>query len=68
MNSSWSELIEEILQMEKDPIISGYLNSKTIKEALLTLQGGPRPEYVFNVDFKILMRSVIVYRFIKNKF
>ncbi|MCM3735025.1 lasso peptide isopeptide bond-forming cyclase [Bacillus cytotoxicus] len=66
MASSWNQFIEELQQLSRDPIISDILNVEVIKTAIIKIQQGPRPEYAFDLDFRILMRSLIVYRFIKN--
>ncbi|HDX9578200.1 TPA: lasso peptide isopeptide bond-forming cyclase [Bacillus pseudomycoides] len=66
MASSWNQFIEELQQLSRDPIISDILNIEVIKAAIIKIQQGPRPEYAFDLDFRILMRSLIVYRFIKN--
>lgn len=63
---SWSVFIEKIEQVCKDSVISQFLNVNLIKAALSNVGAEPRPEYVFNRDFKILARSLIFYRFIKN--
>lgn len=66
MDSTWNSFIEELKQLKKDPKVTEYLNITTINNALLKLQSGPRPELVFDVDYKLLMRSLVVHRFIKK--
>ncbi len=66
MTNSWSRFIDELQQLSVDPKVSEILNVKVIKEAILKAQGELRPGYVFEPDFKVLMRSLIVYRFIKK--
>jgi asparagine synthase (glutamine-hydrolysing) len=65
MASSWKAFINEIQQLILDPRISEYLNVKEIKAALAKIQEAPKPEYVYQFGFRILMRSLIFYRFIK---
>ncbi|PHA03104.1 asparagine synthetase B [Bacillus pseudomycoides] len=66
MAPAWNKFIEELQQLSTDPIISEFLNVEVIKAAILRIREEPRPEYAFDLDFRILMRSLIVHRFIKN--
>jgi asparagine synthase (glutamine-hydrolysing) len=65
MAASWNVFINEIQQLIKDPAVSEYLNIKELKSALSKIQEAPKPEYVYEFGFRILMRSLIFYRFIK---
>ncbi|PEC23146.1 asparagine synthetase B [Bacillus cereus] len=62
----WNEFIEEVQELSVDPIISEFLNVEVIKKAISKICKEPRPEYAFDLDFRILMRSLIFYRFIKK--
>ncbi|MFZ3171996.1 MAG: lasso peptide isopeptide bond-forming cyclase [Carboxydocellales bacterium] len=62
----WHTLIEELEQLSKDAIVAEFLDVKVINAAILKVQEKPRPELAFEPDFRILMRSLIVYRFIKK--
>lgn len=66
MAPSWSTFIEELQQLSTDSMVSELLNVEVIKASLAKIREEPRPEYAFDLDFRILMRSLIVYRFIKN--
>ncbi|WP_026591918.1 lasso peptide isopeptide bond-forming cyclase [Bacillus sp. UNC437CL72CviS29] len=66
MIPSWKMFIEELKQLSTDPVASNFFNMEIIKSAILKIQGEPQPENVFDPDFRILMRSLIVYRFIKK--
>ncbi|MEK3725238.1 asparagine synthase-related protein [Paenibacillus sp. FSL H8-0034] len=66
MAPSWKAFINEIQQLIQDPSISQYLNIEEIKSALFKIKEAPRPEYVYEFGFRILMRSLIFYRFIKG--
>ncbi|MEX2461052.1 MAG: lasso peptide isopeptide bond-forming cyclase [Paenibacillaceae bacterium] len=65
MAASWNVFVNEIQQLIKDPVVSEYLNIKEIKSALSKIQEAPKPEYIYEFGFRILMRSLIFYRFIK---
>lgn len=66
MAPSWNAFINEIQQLIKDPKVSEYLNIKEIKSALSKVQEAPKPEYVYEFNFRILMRSLIFSRFMKG--
>lgn len=66
MTPFWNKFIEEVQELSVDPIISEFLNVEVIKKAISKICKEPRPEYAFDLDFRILMRSVIFYRFIKK--
>lgn len=65
MKPVWRAFINELEQLTTDPIASEILNIKEIK-AILNGGKDPTSDYVFNSEFKTLMRSLIVYRFMKE--
>lgn len=62
----WNSFIDELEQLRKDKYVLRFLNSKVIEAAFLKIKEGARPEYFLGHDYKILMRSLIVYRYIKK--
>jgi asparagine synthase (glutamine-hydrolysing) len=66
MIPSWNVLINELQQVIEDPLVSGYLNIKELENALSTIRKDPKPNLVFDTEFRILMRSLIFYRFMKK--
>lgn len=66
MMNSWGEFIEEIEILVKDPLAEHYLDSEVLLDALLKIKHEPRSDYIYDYNFKILMRSLIVYRFLKT--
>ncbi|MEI4828880.1 lasso peptide isopeptide bond-forming cyclase [Bacillus sp. FJAT-53711] len=66
MIPSWNTFIDELQQMSTDSIVSEFLNVEVIKAAILKIREAPRSEYALDPDFRILMRGLIVYRFIKK--
>lgn len=66
MTSSWHAYVEELQQMCLDPVVSEYFDLKVVKAAISKLQAGPRPEYALDPQYRITMRCLIFYRFIKN--
>ena len=66
MMPNWTSYEEEIKQLGKDNKILEFLNEEVIKGALSKIEEGVRPEFAVKPEYKILMRSLIVYRFIKK--
>ena len=66
MASSWHKFIDELHELSIDPRATYFLNMNSIREAISKIQNGPKPEYIFQLDFRLLMRSLIVYRFMKK--
>ncbi|WP_273851276.1 asparagine synthase-related protein [Guptibacillus spartinae] len=62
----WREFIAELENMCRDSLAKEYLNIEIIKEAIRSLKFEPKPEDVYEMKFRILMRSLIFYRFIKK--
>lgn len=66
MESDWEGFLSELDELIHDPLAYEYINIEVIKNALKKIGNEPRPELVFNDAFKILPRSLIVYRFLKK--
>ncbi|WP_416149847.1 asparagine synthase-related protein [Salipaludibacillus sp. HK11] len=66
MLSIWNRFVEELKQLTADPRISEILNIEMIKNILQKFSDQPCPEIIFDEDFRMLTRSLVIYRFIKN--
>lgn len=66
MASQWNEFINELHQLSKDAQMAELLNMQIINEAITKIKGAPNAEYAFDFEFRILMRSLILYRFMKK--
>ena len=66
MIPSWNMFIDELQQLCTDPMVNHIFNLDVIKAAISKVREEPRSEYVYDSEFTVLMRSLIVYRFIKN--
>lgn len=66
MATYWSAFIEELEQLSEDKMASYFLDQAVIKQAISKIKSNASPEFAFDFDFRILMRSLIVYRFLKN--
>ena len=62
----WGGFINELENMCKDSCTQKYLNIKTIKQAINNMKSDPKAQNVYEQDFRLLMRSLIFYRFIKK--
>jgi asparagine synthase (glutamine-hydrolysing) len=68
MTPYWNGFIEELEQLGRDPQFKELINTKTLESAISRVRNGPRPEYSLDPEYWILMRSLIVYRFVRNNF
>lgn len=68
MQPQWGQFINEAEKMLKDGIILQYLNKNTIEKALHSASQGARAENHTDPNYKVLMRSIIVHRYIKKHF
>ncbi|WP_191565589.1 lasso peptide isopeptide bond-forming cyclase [Metabacillus idriensis] len=62
----WNAFIEELEQLSIDSIISNLVNIKVIRDSIEKIKKDPKPEIIYEFEFKILMRSLILYRFLKK--
>lgn len=66
MAPSWSLFRKELQQLMNDQEVFRYLNPQIVKPAISKIGEEPRIDYAINSDYRISIRSLIVYRFIKN--
>jgi asparagine synthase (glutamine-hydrolysing) len=66
MTSYWTDLIGEAKQMLKDKELASYLNMETLRNSLSKAMEGPIGDVIPSPEIRILLRSVIVYRFLKS--
>jgi asparagine synthase (glutamine-hydrolysing) len=66
MASSWDEFRKELREMEKDQTIFEFLDPNIIKKYISKVSEVPSPEAAIDSEYRMLMRSLIVYRFIKK--
>lgn len=66
MVSSWRTFITELHELVNDPKMNEFINVDVVKKSLSKIGNEPRMELIFEGEFKILTRSLIVYRFMKR--
>ncbi|MFC0269944.1 asparagine synthase-related protein [Metabacillus herbersteinensis] len=66
MKHSWYSFIEELQQLSTDSMMTDLVNRKVIEVAIEKIKHEPNPNLVYEFEFKILMRSLILYRFFKK--
>ena len=66
MSSNWSEFLNELNRLVHDSRMSELLNIDVVKNALSSMGNEPRPDMIFEDEFKVLVRSLIVSRFINS--
>lgn len=65
MIPAWRSFTDELEQMCKDESVGQFLNMDKVKLAI-SKAGAPRADQASDPHMKLLMHSIIVYRFIKN--
>lgn len=66
MIPQWSAFTEEAQQLSTNKRALEFLDGQVVRSALLKIREGVRPELAFDKDYRILMRSLIVGRFINS--
>jgi len=66
MSSTWDEFRRELSEMEKDQTIFEFLDRDIIKNYIAKVSEVPYPEAAIDSEYRMLMRSLIVYRFLKK--
>ncbi|ASS96101.1 lasso peptide isopeptide bond-forming cyclase [Peribacillus simplex] len=66
MLPKWGGFIEEIEQLSTDKKALEFLDGHAIKKALVKIKEGARAEFATNPEYKFLMRSLIVHRFLRK--
>jgi asparagine synthase (glutamine-hydrolysing) len=62
----WPKILSELHEIISDSLMSEFLNINEIKKALEEIGSHPMPNSIFSDQFRVLTRSLIVHRFIKN--
>ncbi|WP_273832029.1 asparagine synthetase B family protein [Guptibacillus sedimenti] len=66
MIPTWEKFLQEIQQVINDKNVEHLFNVPAIKQAFSLVEKEPRPDLIFTNEFKLLTRSLIVYRFLKS--
>ena len=67
MSSIWDQFLSELDTLSTDSRILQYINGPVIEKALNKVRQGAFTDHAGDPDYKIVMRALIVYRFI-NRF
>lgn len=68
MTHDWSKFIDELEHMVRDSRMEQIINMDLIRESLSEARHGLNPNQAYSPSIKILMRSLIVYRFLQKHF
>ncbi|MBM7573491.1 asparagine synthase-related protein [Aquibacillus albus] len=66
MAPDWNAFVSELTALVDDPICASYLNIDLLKTFLPKVKNGPQSEYAFDPEIRVLMRALIVYRYLKR--
>ncbi|RUS45707.1 asparagine synthase-related protein [Cohnella sp. AR92] len=62
----WGRIAEELDRLCRDPQAGHYLNVKQIRASMAAIGDLPRPEQAYDRHARLLMQSLIAYRFIRQ--
>ncbi|GGD76123.1 asparagine synthase-related protein [Paenibacillus nasutitermitis] len=62
----WKPFKDEVQELCSSPIGAEYLNVDAIRSALVKVGDTPRPDEAFDPEIRLLMRSVIIHRFLNR--
>ncbi|MEK3991757.1 asparagine synthase-related protein [Robertmurraya sp. FSL R5-0851] len=62
----WDSLIREVQEFSKDGTLLSFVNSDVIQRGFNKIKDNVKPEDAIDMDYKIIMRILVVYRFMKN--
>ncbi|WP_438496328.1 asparagine synthase-related protein [Paenibacillus sp. IHBB 3054] len=65
MLPQWDSFLEELREMIKDPRTAAYLNNNVLAGCLDRISE-PKPEMIYNSEFRLLTRGLVFYRFLKS--
>ncbi|PYZ96965.1 asparagine synthetase B [Alteribacter lacisalsi] len=66
MKRRWPKFKQELEDLKNDSMMAELLNMQVIKKALSSLGDEPKESLIFHNHFKVLIRSLILYRFLKR--
>jgi len=68
MSDKWPMIIQEVEQLSRDSRMKQLLNMPVIEEALTQARNGLDPSEAYGPSIKVLLRSIILYRFLQKNF
>jgi asparagine synthase (glutamine-hydrolysing) len=66
LKPDWKRFIEELKEISCDSTLSEILNNTLLKNLVTKYESEPKSEYAFNPEVRVLMRALIVSRFLKK--
>lgn len=66
MKRDWPQFIDELERLSRDSRMQDIINMPVFLEALATARQGMNPNQAYSPSIKVLMRSLIVYRFLQK--
>lgn len=66
MIPSWNQFIAELQRLCADDRVSQFFKVTVLKDIIAKVEKSPKPEYAIDPEFKLLMRSLVIYRFLKT--
>ena len=68
LSRNWNGFMDEIQKLDQNSAVAEYIDTDIIKKSIARVEGNPTPDIVWQDDFKILTRSLIVNKFLEKFF
>ena len=68
MSNVWGSFLTYLYEMIESPILAESLHIPTLKKVISKCKENPEPALIFDPGFKMTMRCLILYKFIKKNF
>ncbi|RYL92706.1 asparagine synthetase B [Sporolactobacillus sp. THM7-4] len=66
MAPDWHLWLSELQKLTCDSLVSGLFHRQTLNDGIEKMKAGPEAELAYDLHFRMLMRALIVYRFLKK--
>ncbi|MFT4412559.1 asparagine synthase-related protein [Fredinandcohnia humi] len=67
LTPSWPLFIHELQELSTDERMIELINQEVLKDLVAKIKNDPRPDLIFEDDFKVIIRFLIIYRFINHQ-
>ncbi|WP_226655145.1 asparagine synthase-related protein [Guptibacillus hwajinpoensis] len=68
MSNVWDSFLTDLHEMIESPLLAEFLHIPTLKKVISKYKENEEPALIFDPSFKMTMRCLILYKFIKKKF
>lgn len=66
LSRSWTEFVAELKDLSSDSKMIDIVDTVFLKNAISSIENSPKDSMIYDLNFKMLTRSLIVYRFLNR--